>query len=143
MTLYRFYLYCFLFKENKTTTKIVRAMNPVLFILLALIALSSYAHGYILSFEERCELYPKPFANDVKPVWWNRTNHDMCKLSQQAQLSVIIVFLITSMLYLEDMIIPLWLYIITLAVVAVAPEILGSCCGKRGCDRMTQKMHKT
>jgi hypothetical protein len=118
-------------------------MNPVLLILLALIALSSYAYGYILSFKERCELYPKLFANGVKPVWWNRTNHDMCKLSLQVQLAVIIVFLIASMLCLEDMAIPLWLYIITLAVVAVAPEILGSCCGKRGCDRRARIMHKT
>jgi hypothetical protein len=25
----------------------------------------------------------------------------------------------------------------------VAPEILGSCCGKRGCDRRARIMHKT
>lgn len=118
-------------------------MNPILFILLALIALSSYACGYLFSFKERYkEWYPKLFQNGAKPIQWclsRQTNHDRYKLSHRVQLTVIIVFLVASMLCLEDMTIGLWLYIIILAAVAVAPEILGGYCGKRGCDRRVRQ----
>jgi hypothetical protein len=118
-------------------------MNPILFVLLALVALSSYAYGHLLSFKERYkEWHKKLFKNGVKPVQWSlsrQTNRDRYKLSRRILLTMVTVFLVVTMLCLEDMTIPLWLYIIILAIAAVAPEILGSYYGKRCCDKRVSK----
>lgn len=114
-------------------------MNLLLYFILALIAISSYACGHTFSFKERYkEWYPKLFQNGAKPVQWNlsrQTNHDRYKLSHGIQLAMVAAFLIISMLCLKDITISLWLYIIILAVVALAPEILGAYCGQLQCDK--------
>lgn len=137
MTLYRFCLYYISEKQNNNN-----AMNKILFVLLALIAISSFVCGYLFSFKERYKKwYPKLF-HEEKPLHWNlsrKKNHDRYKLSRKVQLAVIILFLITSMLCLKDITIGLWLFLIILAVSAIAPEILGDYCGKYGCDRRVRQ----
>ena len=118
-------------------------MNPLLFTVLALIAVSSCISGYLFSFKERYkEWYKKLFKDGVKPVQWSlsrQTNHDRYKLSHFVQLTTVVVFLAISMLCVESMTISLWLYFIVLSVTAVVPEILGGYCGNRRCDKKVRQ----
>jgi hypothetical protein len=99
-------------------------MNTLLFILLAVIALSSYACGY---------WYEKLFKDDGKPSKWRfprLTNDDRYSLSERTQLCLVIIFVVVSLLSLGDITISLGTYIIILVMAAVVPVILGSYCGK-------------
>ena len=142
MTLYRFYLYYNPQTENKKQSN-PNYMNTLLFILLALIALSSYACGHIFSFKERYkEWYKKLFEENGKPSNWRfsrQTNHDRYTLSQRIQLCLVIVFVVVSLLSLEDITISFGAYFITLAVAVAVPEILGSYCGERACNTAIRK----
>ncbi|MBQ5945613.1 hypothetical protein IJL65_04480 [bacterium] len=118
-------------------------MNTILFIMLAVIAISSYAAGYLFSFKERYkEWHEKLFKNDAKPVQWclsRMINHNRYTFSNWVQLASVAMFLVISLLCLEDITIPLWLYFITLAATATLPEMIGWYCGKRGCDKRVRK----
>jgi len=118
-------------------------MNTLLFIVLALIALSSYASGYFFSFKERYkEWYEKLFKENEKPSQWRfsrQTNHDRYILSQKAQLYLVIAFVVISLLCLEYITISFGTYFITFAVAVVVPEILGAYFGKHICNRMVYK----
>ena len=118
-------------------------MNALLFILLALIALSSYACGHLFSFKERYkEWYEKLFKEDGKPSSWRfsrQTNHNRYTLSQRAQRCLAIVFVTVSLLSLEDITISLGAYIIIFTMAVAVPEILGSYCGKPVCDKAVRR----
>ena len=118
-------------------------MNTLLFIILALIALSSYACGHLFSFKERYkEWYEKLFKEDGKPSQWSfsrQTNHNRYILSQRAQLYLVVAFVVISLLCLGDITISLGTYFITLAVTVVAPEILGAYFGKHMCNKVVRK----
>ena len=142
LTLCNFCLYYLLLIENKKNNN-KKTMNTILFIMLAVIALSSYASGYLLSFKEKYkEWHTKLFKNDVKPVQWclsRMINHNRYTFSNWVQLASIAMFLVISLLCLEDITIPLWLYIVILATTSILPEIIGWYCGKYGCDKRVRK----
>lgn len=123
-------------------------MNTLLFILLVLIAISSYAEGFLFSFKERYkeEWLPKLFKDGVKPALWGlsrQVNHDKYELSRQVRLYTVITFLIISILcvilHAEIVTINLWEYLIVLVATALLPGVFGYYCGKPYCDKKVRK----
>ncbi len=141
------FIYITISTNWKTKQSNPNYMNTLLFILLALIALSSYACGHLFSFKERYKKwYEKLFNEDGKPSNWGfsrQTNHDRCALSEQTQLCFVIMFVVVSFLSLEDLTISLGVYVITLVMAIVVPVILGLHYGKRVCDKVIRKECKT
>lgn len=118
-------------------------MNQLLFVVLGLIAVSSYVSGYLLSFKKRYKKWQKNlFKSRSKPIRWGisrQTNHNRYELVHYVQLVMVAAFLIISMLCAEDITIPLWLYTVILVAAVLFTEILGVFCGKRGCDKKVRQ----
>lgn len=118
-------------------------MSTFLFIVLAIIALSSFARGYLFGFKERYKKWhERLFKITARPSSWGmsrQTNHDRYVLAHWAQLVAVTMFLVISLLCLDSITIPLWAYFLILATTATLPDIIGWLYGKVRCDKVVHK----